>query len=237
MKIASSVATLSIAASMFCSLATQAHAQDKHTNKTTSLPTSKPLITSSMVDSAIKFYGVGQEVIPKDCGGEKPRPTKLIKIPIKGNLKNIPRRIRVRTYNSSTDTPSDPSSNMPQSDFGTEPLQTRYDLDLKNYWEGADYIAVKVIIKDPDITFWDDEHSVVAADKDSLKMFCGRKSRTIEIDEEDGTTTRWEVLKFHIKNLKTTGNIGRLNIDLFFRDSTIKYSLPVVIDPMIKNNG
>ena len=208
------------------------------TRGTSISPSGYKSVSKESVDAAIKFFtgGPSQVQVSSTCP-TTPQPTKLVKLIVTGNFKNVNRVVRVRKYAESTDTPSNPSNNMSQPSINGH-QETRFDLDLSGLWNGDEYIAVKVILRDPEVTFWGSDLSITTTDSISAAMICGLQTRLWSKDEEENASKpSREFAKFYVRNTGTPGLVGSFNILLFIRDSDPRFNLPVIIDPKVRNDG
>jgi hypothetical protein len=173
--------------------------------------------------------------IPKTC------PTleisKVVKIIINGSLdiNRVTRKVHEKPYDKPADDevstggeggvigqPSTPISRTP----------TRLDLDLSSYLNTAPTIAdvpravlIKVILRSPRLTLMAGNAGVYSTNDDT--MFCGLDRKA------DG-----RVVQFKAMRVPTVGYVGGFTVGIIVNDlGNSTYSMPVLLDPSVKNNG
>lgn len=188
------------------------------------------------IASTLARYSDGGGVeIPDTCAGS-PSAEKIIKIRIKNNFRNIIRtqRIRVRNYKPDTDNGTGTASTPPQPVLGGR--MTRLDLDLKPYFGNSEYVRVKVILRDSELNFLNGVVGV-KVESGSEASYCGRVYNDAEADDEDGNP-KYESISFFVKKNPAYKTPIHFNIHVVVTDTNNpNYSLPIIIDPIIKNDG
>lgn len=195
----------------------------------------------NFVESVMARYSDGGgATIPATCGGVGPVAEKIVRIRIKNKFKNLNRDelVHVRQY-TSNDQGSGPSATLDQPDpngYGSARM-TRLDLDLKPFYSNTtNAVRVKVIIRDQDLEFLDRNRGVTV-NNDPDNNVCGYRYRLEDSDTEDGNLKRESISFFVKKNPNYNGPV-HFNIHLAVTDTNhTSYSLPIVIDPIIKNDG
>lgn len=191
------------------------------------------------VQSTLSRYseGGGSE-IPASCPGT-PQADKMILVRIRNNYKNLDRSslVRVLEYDNSTgeggkflESPVQPPR------YGSD-RATRLDLDLKPYMNASGYVKVKVIIRDDDLTFLSQEKGITIVN-DKNGYVCGRRHVLEDADDEMPDGAERESISFFVRKDPNYSTPIHFNIHVVVADTKHPaYSLPLIIDPIIKNDG
>jgi hypothetical protein len=167
-----------------------------------------------------------------------PTATRVIKLRInsKFDLKDIGRDIVSKSHvGGGVKTVSEPTWNV---------YSTPYDMKLdKNVWDAHNQIlAVKVIIKDEDLRFPDDEYSVTTVETANSMFICLDKIKVIEDkknnqpeDDSDTGQPKWAQATFYVDESKVMSQ--KFNIRLIVLQRKLGYVMPIILDPVIDNNG
>ena len=110
--------------------------------------------------------------------------------------------------------------------------RTRLDLDLDLGPAGGtkpEMVLIKIKVDDPTVKFRTDGFAIAAGDTNGRSMFC-QFSGGFGLHDATFAATYY---KPH-PNQKT---MGSYNIGLILPDTDPAYTLPIIIDPMVQNNG
>jgi hypothetical protein len=194
-----------------------------------------------------KLEPVNMVKIPK-CGGTLPAPTtsRLVKLVIKDgfDVKDTGREAYAKNRGGGG------RNDVPQPALNAG--STTYDLNLdKSVWAGSSsqYIAVSVYLKDDFLSFVNDDLSITAMDAPGM-FYCLENIKSIP-DHDDGdpeddkqstspSIHNWNVATFYVDG--TQKAVQKFNIWVVVRHkkhnpSDWPYVLPVIIDPIMDNNG
>jgi hypothetical protein len=122
---------------------------------------------------------------------------------------------------------------------------TTYDMKFdKTVWDAhGQVIAVKVILKDRDLVFLSDEESVTTVNTTTGSMFiCLDKVKSAEDknnnapdDDSDTGQDQWDQATFYVDETKI--QTQKFNIRVIVRHQDHMHVLPIIIDPVVENNG
>ena len=122
---------------------------------------------------------------------------------------------------------------------------TTYDLKLdKSVWEAhGQLMGIRIVLKDRDMIFLDDEHSVTTVETIDSAFYCLDKIKNVEDkkdgDKEDDTTAlgkeKFQQVTFYVDETKM--RTQKFNIRLIIFQKTTPYVLPIIVDPVVENNG
>jgi hypothetical protein len=127
----------------------------------------------------------------------------------------------------------DPSSSQPYSGSPTNwTPKTKLDLNLDLGPQGGPkrtMVLIKVIVRDPAVTFRTDGFAITSGDVNGRKMFC----------QIDGGYTQKEAtfVAFYYKETPNKPTMGTFNLGLIVQDVNAGYILPIFVDPEVQNNG
>jgi len=122
---------------------------------------------------------------------------------------------------------------------------TTYDMKFDKFvWDAHNQIiAVKVILKDRDLVFLSDEESITTVKTTTPSMFiCLDKIKSAEDkndnDPDDDSNTgqdKWDQATFYVDETKI--QTQKFNIRVIVRHQDRMHVLPIIIDPVVENNG
>lgn len=128
------------------------------------------------------------------------------------------------------------------------PDSTTYDMKLdKTVWDATDkIIAVKIILKDDNMIFLDDKHSVTTVQAPTLltsSFLCLAPIQYAEDkgdnDSEGGPDTpgkaKWEVVTFYVDKAQLQSRKFNIRVLVFNQDNI--HVLPLILDPEVDNHG
>jgi hypothetical protein len=161
-------------------------------------------------------------------------PTEIIEIELPGTFD--PRNLQpVMTQMSITDPPwtsGNPTTKQAYNPAITWTPKTKLDLSLDLGPPGGtkrSMVLIKVIVRDPTVTFRTDGFAITSGDVNGRKMFCqfsggyGQKEATF--------------VAFYYKPTPHQPTMGAFNLGLIVQDMDPAYILPIFVDPAVQNNG
>ncbi len=218
---------------------TEARADDRPTSKSMGFIQFRETPEGRAFVETLRFTGGNYQKIDVACNNPAPSAAKIVNIRIRNDYKNIERmaRIRTRDYDAVNDKGTGAASSPNQVVLPVS-RKTRLDLDVKNLFTGtSNAVRVKVVIRDDDLAFLS-KSEAVTVDSNSTAWVCGRTHKLSEADDETGGKSRESFSFFVRKNsaYDPTKPI-RFNINVVVEDDEPAYSMPIVLDPVIKNDG
>lgn len=121
---------------------------------------------------------------------------------------------------------------------------TSYDMRLdKSVWDAPNQIlAIRVILKDADLRFPDDEYSVTTVETTDSMFLCLDRIKWVEDkknnqaeDDSDTSQSKWYQATFYVDETKVMSQ--KFNIRLIVLQRKLGYVMPIILDPVIDNNG
>jgi hypothetical protein len=161
-------------------------------------------------------------------------PTQIIEIELPGTFD--PHNLQpVMTQMSITDPPwtsGNPTTKQTYNPAINWTPRTKLDMDLNLAPPGGtnrSMVLIKVIVRDPAVTFRTDGFAITSGDVNGRKMFCkfaggyGTKEVTF--------------VAFYYKATPHQPTMGTFNLGLIVQDADLAYILPIFVDPVVENNG
>lgn len=163
-------------------------------------------------------------------------PTEMIQIELPGTFdpKNLrPVMTQMSIINAPPWTNPDLGSAQPYSGPPTNwTPKTKLDMNLDLGPQGGPkrtMVLIKVIVRDPAVTFRTDGFAITTGDVNGRKMFC----------KFDGGYQQKEAtfVAFYYKATPNKPTMGSYGLGLVFQDIDPGYILPIFVDPEVQNNG
>jgi len=162
-------------------------------------------------------------------------PTQMIQIELPGTFdpRNLqPVMTQMGVINAPPWTTPDPLSAQPYNGAVTWSPKTKLDLNLNLGPQGGPkrhMVLIKIIVRDPNVTFRTDGFAITAGDVNGRKMFC-------QIPGGYGVNEATFVA-FYYKPTPHQPTMGTFNLGLVVKDVDPAYILPIFVDPAVENNG
>jgi hypothetical protein len=194
-----------------------------------------------IVTRALNIAPMEEEFITRCDPAALPNATRMVKLRINGgfDVKNTGRDVVSKKPGGAGAKPvPEPTLNL---------NSTTYDLKLdKTIWDATGQIlAVKILLKDGDMIFLDEDHSVttVKSPPGASSMFiCLSGIKSVEDkddsapdDESDTGKDKWQSVTFYVN--EPNRRLQKFNIRLVVFQKKHPYVLPIILDPEIENTG
>ena len=161
-------------------------------------------------------------------------PTQIIEVEIPGTFdpRNLQPVVTQMNIIAPPWTAGDPSTKTAYNPAITRMPRTKLDLNLDLGAPGGtkrSMVLIKVIVRDPAVTFRTDGFAITSGDVNGRRMFCkfpggfGQKEATFAA--------------FYYKPTPHQPTMGTFNLGLVVQDVNPAYILPIFVDPAVENNG
>jgi len=192
--------------------------------------------TPAVLSRALATAPVAEKFIPPCM--VSPAATRVIKLRIDNNfrVKHTGRNIVTRKVGGTGSKPvPEPTMN---------PDSTTYDMTLDStVWDKDDHIiAIEIYIKDGQLIYPDDKHSITTIDVpdsmficlDPIKYIEDKRDNQPENDSDTGNP-RWDVATVYVDRTKKGSQ--KFNIRVIVLHDDAAHVLPLIIDPKVENRG
>jgi hypothetical protein len=187
---------------------------------------------------ALRTAPLNEETIPQ-CGSTSPNAARIVRIRINKNfdVKNTGRDVMSKRHIGGG------VKSVPEPDI-VWAESTTYDVRLnKNVWDSHNQtIGIKVILKDPDLFFVDNQHAITTIKPnnmfkcvDSVKWAEDKLDDQSENGPDSINPDKAYQVTFYVDEAKIGKQKFNIRVVVLHKDGI--HALPIIIDPEVENDG